>query len=97
MVENYFSYIGKKLLFRQLQTIISYNRIFLRQTLIIDLWVCEVSAKLTQYIDDKQRVLKMLYTWQRLLTCNCNCSFFYTKHTLLYSLNHIYISAWSLQ
>ena len=34
--QNYFSYIRKKLLFTQLQTIISYNRIFLRQTLIID-------------------------------------------------------------
>ena len=55
--------------------------------------MCEVSAKLTQYIGDKQRVLKMLFTWQILLTCNCNCWFFYTKHTLLYSLNHIHISA----
>ena len=49
---------------------------FLRQTLMIDLWVCEVLAKLTQYIGDRQRVLKMLFTWQILLTCNCNCLFF---------------------
>ena len=24
----------------------------------------------------KQRVLKMLFTWQIILTCNCNCSLF---------------------
>ena len=57
MAGIYFSYIGKKLLFIQLQTVISYYQIVkTNMHLIIDLWVCEVPAKLTQYIGDKQRV-----------------------------------------
>ena len=76
MIKNYFSYIGKKLLFIQLQTLISYDRICKTNINNRPMCVCEVSAKLTQYIGDKQWVLKMLFTWQILLTCNCYCSFF---------------------
>ena len=48
------------MLFIQLQIIIRYNRMF--KTHINNRPVCEVSAKLTQYIGDTQRVLKMLFT-----------------------------------
>ena len=46
----------------------------------------------------QQRVLKMLFTCQILLTCNCNCqTFFHPKHTLLCCRNYNHISAGSLQ
>ena len=56
----------KKLSFIELQTLTSYNRIFKTKINIRPMSVCEVSANLTQYIGDKQRVLKMLFTYDNI-------------------------------
>ena len=56
----------KNLSFIELQTLISYNRIFKTKINNRPMSVCEVSANLTQYIGHKQRVLKMLFTYDNI-------------------------------